>query len=323
MDGKIDIDSLITHKLPLAAHQRGVRPDARRASRSAPSSSSHDRRAGDAVGAALLRRRAGVLQPRVGGDRPVRCASAVFVPERAGAIALPRRSISWPGSSATSRRSPSRPARSGPPRRWGWCWSPATPARAPRVIPATTRAGTSARAPASTSTPRRSPGGESYRMDTYVTRELPAVVEQHFPVAAGRARHLRALDGRPRRAGAGAAQPGPVPQRLGAGAGGGAVAGAVGAARRSPATWATTRDAWSAYDACDLVRARPLPGETARSTSAPPTSSWTTQLKPELFEAACADAGQRLELRRHAGYDHGYYFVATFVDDHLAHHAAR
>jgi S-formylglutathione hydrolase len=45
------------------------------------------------------------------------------------------------------------------------------------------------------------------------------------------------------------------------------------------------------------------------------------QLKPELFEAACADAGQSLQLRRHAGYDHSYYFIASFVEEHLAHHA--
>jgi len=46
------------------------------------------------------------------------------------------------------------------------------------------------------------------------------------------------------------------------------------------------------------------------------------QLKPELFEAACAAVGQPLTLRRHAGYGHGYYFVATVIDDHLRHHAA-
>jgi len=48
-----------------------------------------------------------------------------------------------------------------------------------------------------------------------------------------------------------------------------------------------------------------------------------TQLFPEAFEAACAVAGQGLTLRRHAGYDHGYYFIASFVDDHLRHHAAQ
>jgi S-formylglutathione hydrolase len=46
-----------------------------------------------------------------------------------------------------------------------------------------------------------------------------------------------------------------------------------------------------------------------------------TQLNPHLFEAACAKVGQPLKLRRHAGYDHGYYFISTFMADHLAHHA--
>ncbi|HEY0825771.1 MAG TPA: S-formylglutathione hydrolase [Ramlibacter sp.] len=47
-----------------------------------------------------------------------------------------------------------------------------------------------------------------------------------------------------------------------------------------------------------------------------------TQLRPERLEDACAAAGQPLALRRHAGYDHGYFFIATFVGEHLAHHAA-
>jgi S-formylglutathione hydrolase len=45
------------------------------------------------------------------------------------------------------------------------------------------------------------------------------------------------------------------------------------------------------------------------------------QLQPELFEQACAAAGQPLLLRRHPGYDHSYYFVTSFIDDHLRHHA--
>lgn len=47
------------------------------------------------------------------------------------------------------------------------------------------------------------------------------------------------------------------------------------------------------------------------------------QLHPHLFEAACAQAGQPLVLRRHEGYDHGYYFISTFMEDHLAFHAER
>ena len=47
------------------------------------------------------------------------------------------------------------------------------------------------------------------------------------------------------------------------------------------------------------------------------------QLYPEAFEAACARASQPLTLRRHAGYDHGYYFISTFIEDHLRFHAAQ
>jgi len=45
------------------------------------------------------------------------------------------------------------------------------------------------------------------------------------------------------------------------------------------------------------------------------------QLHPHRFEEACARAQQALTLRWHEGYDHGYYFVSTFIADHLAHHA--
>jgi S-formylglutathione hydrolase len=47
------------------------------------------------------------------------------------------------------------------------------------------------------------------------------------------------------------------------------------------------------------------------------------QLYPDAFEAACATAGQPVTLRRHPGYDHGYYFISTFVEDHLRFHAAQ
>ena len=47
------------------------------------------------------------------------------------------------------------------------------------------------------------------------------------------------------------------------------------------------------------------------------------QLYPEAFEAACRAAAQPLQLRRHAGYDHGYYFISTFIEDHLRWHAER
>jgi S-formylglutathione hydrolase len=47
------------------------------------------------------------------------------------------------------------------------------------------------------------------------------------------------------------------------------------------------------------------------------------ELRPELLEQACTEAGIPLTLRRHAGYDHSYYFISNFMADHVAWHAAR
>ena len=143
---------------PARAHQRGVRPDARGRVHPHGRRVLDDRRARNALGAALLRGRAGLLPPRIGGDG--RTDALLGLRPRTGRRdrpALP--STTWPDSNAPSRRSSSRRAPSGSPRRWAWRSSRATPARGPRAIRATTPTGTSARAPASTSTPRRSPGG--------------------------------------------------------------------------------------------------------------------------------------------------------------------
>jgi S-formylglutathione hydrolase len=48
-----------------------------------------------------------------------------------------------------------------------------------------------------------------------------------------------------------------------------------------------------------------------------------SQLKPQLLEAACAAAGQPLTLRRQEGYDHSYFFIASFIADHIGWHARR
>jgi S-formylglutathione hydrolase len=45
------------------------------------------------------------------------------------------------------------------------------------------------------------------------------------------------------------------------------------------------------------------------------------QLRPELLQAACAEAGHPLELRMQPGYDHSYYFIQSFIGEHIAHHA--
>lgn len=78
--------------------------------------------------------------------------------------------------------------------------------------------------------------------------------------------------------------------------------------------------AWADYDACELVRRGGFDG-TILIDQGEADGFLTTQLKPELFDQACAEGGQSLLLRRHAGYDHSYYFITSFIDDHLRHHA--
>lgn len=82
------------------------------------------------------------------------------------------------------------------------------------------------------------------------------------------------------------------------------------------------RAAWRAYDATALVEdGHRFSGELLIDQGLD-DKFLDAQLKPELFEAACARAGQALRLRRHAGYDHSYWFIQSFVEDHLRHHAA-
>ncbi|MES2584125.1 MAG: S-formylglutathione hydrolase [Pseudomonadota bacterium] len=82
--------------------------------------------------------------------------------------------------------------------------------------------------------------------------------------------------------------------------------------------------AWKLHDASELMRSRggPLFAHGILIDQGLNDKFLETQLHPHLFEQACANAGQPLTLRRHAGYDHGYYFISTFMEDHLRHHAA-
>lgn len=82
------------------------------------------------------------------------------------------------------------------------------------------------------------------------------------------------------------------------------------------------REAWKAYDSSELVaRASQKFAEGILIDQGLSDQFLAEQLYPEVFEAACHAAGQPLTLRRREGYDHGYYFISTFIEDHLAHHA--
>jgi S-formylglutathione hydrolase len=77
---------------------------------------------------------------------------------------------------------------------------------------------------------------------------------------------------------------------------------------------------WKAYDATALVLDHPFPNSILidQGTS---DAFLKKQLMPDRFAQACEQAGQPLNLRMQDGYDHSYYFISTFIEDHIRHHA--
>jgi S-formylglutathione hydrolase len=78
---------------------------------------------------------------------------------------------------------------------------------------------------------------------------------------------------------------------------------------------------WSEYDASVLLARKPFATPILVDQGTADQFLADQQLLPEKLTAAAAQSGQRLNLRMQAGYDHGYYFIQTFMADHLRHHA--
>lgn len=164
------------------------------------------------------------------------------------------------------------------------------------------------------------PWSERFNMYSYVVRELPDLVAEHFPVDPSRAGifgHSMGGHGalvvalrEPERFGSVSAfAPIVAPTRVPWGH------------KALPRLLGDNQEAWRDYDACELVARRAFPGEILVDQGLA-DAFLEEQLQPERFERACEQSDQRLRLRRHPGYDHGYYFIQTFVEDHLRHHAA-
>ena len=168
----------------------------------------------------------------------------------------------------------------------------------------------------------REPWSRHYRMRAYLVEELRPLVEGEFPVDAART----AMSGHSM-GGHGAltialSNPdwvrsvsafAPIASPMRCPWGEQALSGYLG----------EDRAAWAAYDACALLGSRGWSGPPILVDQGAADPFLATQLRPDLLEAACGEAGVALELRRQPGYDHGYFFVATFIEEHLRRHRAR
>ncbi len=163
------------------------------------------------------------------------------------------------------------------------------------------------------------PWSERYKMYSYVTQELPTLMGEHFPVDMERQGIFGHSMG-----GHGAItihlkNPG-VYRSVSAFApicapslcpwGRKAFAGYLG----------DDEATWEDYDSCTLIRRQPSDAQIFIDQGAE-DPFLSEQLKPDLLVAACKEAGQRFEFRMQPDYDHSYYFIQTFVEDHLRHHA--
>lgn len=168
----------------------------------------------------------------------------------------------------------------------------------------------------------REPWQRHWRMETYLLEELLPLAGEAFPVDAGRVGLLGHSMGGHGALTLALRHPGRFRS----------VSALAPICAPSEVPWGVKafsgylgddRAAWSRHDASALIAAcaaPPFPGGILVDQGLA-DKFLAGQLRPERLEAACAQAGQPLRLRRHAGYDHSYYFVATFVADHLRHHA--
>lgn len=165
----------------------------------------------------------------------------------------------------------------------------------------------------------QAPWSTHYRMGSYINVELPAFIEHHFPARSDK----RGICG----------------HSMGG-------HGALITALRDPDRWHSVsafapisnptavpwgqkafsnylgadKAQWQAWDASILMSRQPYP-RTLLIDQGESDQFLHEQLRPETLEQAAHVSGQSLQLRRHVGYDHSYWFIQTFIADHLRHHA--
>lgn len=165
----------------------------------------------------------------------------------------------------------------------------------------------------------QAPFAGHYRMYDYITQELPELIAKHFPVKTDAMSILGHSMG-----GHGALVIGlrnPETFR--------AISAFAPICAPSTCPWGhkaftgylgDNRDLWLDYDATHLLSKHRHPAPILIDQGLE-DSFLPNQLMPEKFEAAAKQYGQELILRQHQGYDHSYYFIASFIGEHIAHHA--
>jgi S-formylglutathione hydrolase len=167
----------------------------------------------------------------------------------------------------------------------------------------------------------QAPWSQYYRMESYVTRELPEIVAAELPARAGATGIFGHSMG-----GHGAltlALRNPLIYKSVS------AFSPIAAPMQSP--WGRKAfsnylgldsETWREHDASELVARRPYPGLILIDQGTA-DQYLAAELLPEKFAAAAQKSGQQLNLRMQQGYDHGYYFIQTFMADHVRHHAER
>ena len=164
------------------------------------------------------------------------------------------------------------------------------------------------------------PWSRGYRMYSYVAKELPALIESEFPVDPARTGIFGHSMGGHGALTVALKNPemyksvsafAPICSTMRCPWGEKALTGYLGA----------DRTLWRDYDATALIESRGWKGPALLVDQGTSDPFLQSQLKPELLEEACRRSGVRLDLRLQAGYDHSYFFIASFIEDQLRFHA--
>lgn len=165
------------------------------------------------------------------------------------------------------------------------------------------------------------PWSRHYQMATYIREELPALLQQHFPIdekacgifghsMGGHGALTLALKNPTQYRSVSAFSPICAPSQSPWGQK--AFTGYLGADKHP----------WQEYDACALLVTQGWPHQSILIDQGTADPFLQEQLKPELFQDACLRADVALNLRLQPAYDHSYYFIASFIDEHLRFHAS-